>query len=387
MGRIPLVRLQPVLLAGALLVGSGTTRAETGSVEATCGSVAIGGTALGNTIKINGTVVCGIPPEKLEGLIQGLIQNKTRDVQELSEARKQTIGLLEKELDLNQRQVRAALEIVGEANVPPEGLAAKLVQVAEQFKALQTNAAAQPGDDPQVTALKADAQKAINAFDLGQADELLAKVQTAQDVAADRLALKAAETAAQRGRLALTRLRYDEAALHFAAAAVRLPSGQDNKRLEYREAEASALYQRGDERGDNAALRKSAEVYRTILQEYTRDRVPLDWARIQHNLGSALWSLGERESGTERLRQAAAAYNAALQELTRERVPLDWAAAQDNLGSALQVGSSIRMIWSLISWRLSLFSAERPRPALCAKVWQGHPARLTGTTSQHCLSL
>ena len=37
------------------------------------------------------------------------------------------------------------------------------------------------------------------------------------------------------------------------------------------------------------------------LEEMTRDRVPLDWARTQMNLGLALWTLGERESGTARL--------------------------------------------------------------------------------------
>ncbi len=38
-----------------------------------------------------------------------------------------------------------------------------------------------------------------------------------------------------------------------------------------------------------------------------------------------LTTLGERESGTARLEEAVAAYRAALEEFTRERVPLDWA--------------------------------------------------------------
>ena len=66
----------------------------------------------------------------------------------------------------------------------------------------------------------------------------------------------------------------------------------------------------------------------------TRERVPLDWARTQMNLGVALQRLGERESGTARLEEAVAAYRAALDEMTRERVPLDWAGTQMNLGSA-----------------------------------------------------
>ena len=46
-------------------------------------------------------------------------------------------------------------------------------------------------------------------------------------------------------------------------------------------------------------------------------------------------ALGERESGTARLEEAVAAYRAALEEWTRERVPLDWAMTQNNLGNAL----------------------------------------------------
>ena len=49
----------------------------------------------------------------------------------------------------------------------------------------------------------------------------------------------------------------------------------------------------------------------------TRERVPLDWAMTQSNLGAALWTLGERESGTARLEEAVAAYRAALEEQTR----------------------------------------------------------------------
>jgi tetratricopeptide (TPR) repeat protein len=71
------------------------------------------------------------------------------------------------------------------------------------------------------------------------------------------------------------------------------------------------------------------------LQEWTRERVPLDWALTQNNLGTALRNLGERASGTARLEQAVAACHDALQERTRERVPLDWAITQNNLGNAL----------------------------------------------------
>ena len=55
----------------------------------------------------------------------------------------------------------------------------------------------------------------------------------------------------------------------------------------------------------------------------------------QNNLGNALQSLGARESGTARLTEAVEAYRAALAEYTRERVPLDWAMITGNQGVAL----------------------------------------------------
>ena len=73
----------------------------------------------------------------------------------------------------------------------------------------------------------------------------LAKVEALQTAALDRLALNAAETSAQRGGVALTRLRYAEAAQHFAKAASHVPGGHDDKRLAYLAQEAEALYRQG----------------------------------------------------------------------------------------------------------------------------------------------
>jgi hypothetical protein len=95
-----------------------------------------GGVAAGRDI--TGPVTIGVTPEMLADL--------KRPWEELSESQKREIAKLQGDLDLNQRQVKSALEIVGEADVPPERLAAKLVEIAGKFKDLQTAAAAQPGD-------------------------------------------------------------------------------------------------------------------------------------------------------------------------------------------------------------------------------------------------
>jgi exonuclease VII small subunit len=75
----------------------------------------------------------------------------------------------------------------------------------------------------------------------------------------------------------------------------------------------------GERESGTARLEEAVAPFRDALQEYTRERAPLQWAATQNDLGAALQTLGERESGTARLEEAVAAYREALQENTRAR--------------------------------------------------------------------
>src|SRR5215831_13957950 len=289
-------------------------------VRADTGSIAIGGSVTGST------VVIGIPQEKVDELVR----DAKRPLEELTTQQRDNIVLLKEKLDLNERQVRAALGILGENDIAPERLAAKLVEIAERFRDLQTTASAQPGDDPKIAALKTDAKKAIEAGELAKADALLAEIEIEQRRSLDRFAVNAAETSARRGEIALARLRYGEAAIHFANAAAVFPpnSAHEDKRISYLQKEAIALYRQGYELGDNYAFLSAIERCKRLVELTPRERLPLDWGHNQKRLGVVLSGLGERESGTAKLEEAIAAYREALKELSRERVPLDWAATQ-----------------------------------------------------------
>jgi tetratricopeptide (TPR) repeat protein len=76
---------------------------------------------------------------------------------------------------------------------------------------------------------------------------------------------------------------------------------------------AGVLWDHGSEFGENQALHDAIAAYRMVLDLAYRERVPLDWAMAQNNLGTALRTLGQRESGTVRLEEAVAAYNEALE--------------------------------------------------------------------------
>jgi tetratricopeptide (TPR) repeat protein len=82
-------------------------------------------------------------------------------------------------------------------------------------------------------------------------------------------------------------------------------------------------------------LEEAVAAYREALKEYTRERVPLQWAMTHRNLATTLQTLGEREEGTDRLEEAVSSYREALKEYTRYGAPLDWAAMQNNLGKTL----------------------------------------------------
>ena len=91
------------------------------------------------------------------------------------------------------------------------------------------------------------------------------------------------------------------------------------------------------EKADN--LEQAIAAYKLSLEVYTRDSFPYEWARTQTNLGVAyLWRiLGERADSLE---LAIESYNLSLEVYNRDSFPEDWARTQTNLGVAY--GNRIR---------------------------------------------
>jgi tetratricopeptide (TPR) repeat protein len=171
-------------------------------------------------------------------------------------------------------------------------------------------------------------------------------------------------------------IRVDELSLHADAAAVKLRlMAEVEARSGWQEIgrflfwKAGEFFRRGDQRGENSALLVSIATYREALRDWTRQRVPLDWAAAQGSLGNALAVLGEWESGTGRLEQAVAAYRLALGEYTRERAPNDWAQTQNNLGAVLlrfgeRESGTLRLEEAVAVFRMALEARTRARVPL-----------------------
>jgi tetratricopeptide (TPR) repeat protein len=241
-------------------------------------------------------------------------------------------------------------KILGEREVPEEKVPARLIEIATHFAQTRDQLAAIAPDDPHTAELARRAKEALDGGRLTEADALLDQAkegelavlrqarelkQKAQE-AEDRHALNAVAFIASRGNIALTQLRYADAAEHFKHAASLVPLGHPEVMAYCLDSEALALYAQGENRVDIVALKEAIATWHVVLQHYARDRVPLDWADTQNKLGATLLTLGGLENDTALLREAVAAFHATLEEITRDRVPLAWARVQDNLGNALE---------------------------------------------------
>ncbi|NER39108.1 MAG: SEL1-like repeat protein [Oscillatoria sp. SIO1A7] len=73
--------------------------------------------------------------------------------------------------------------------------------------------------------------------------------------------------------------------------------------------------------------------YEAVLEVFSREAFPLDWATTQNNLGTA-YHYRIRGERAENLEIAIACYREALKVYTREAFLQDWATTQNNLGLA-----------------------------------------------------
>jgi tetratricopeptide (TPR) repeat protein len=277
---------------------------------------------------ISSKITVGFAPET----VQELIKTATKSSQDLIEKSAE----LSKQLNMNEEAVRQFLSILGEQQVPPEELAPKLAEIAERYKTLTAQMSIVSADEPEVAQRKAEALRALERGDLRRTDALLAEIESIQSLTLRKLESAVAETQARRAEIALSRLRYREAADLFAQAATLVPTDDPKQRLKFQNLEADALFQQGNELGDNDALAKAIERYRALLRLQSPDREPLQWASTQNRLGNALRVLGERESGTDKLEQAINVLQDAFTVSIRSGAPLEQQALTlNNLGRAL----------------------------------------------------
>jgi tetratricopeptide (TPR) repeat protein len=262
--------------------------------------------------------------------------------------------------------LRTILIKLGEGGVPEEAIPQRLDAKADELLRLRDEISQLRLGPVELASFAQRAQTLIDRGDLDAARNALAEGRAAAHQLREQSSRYEADFLAREAEIDGLQLAYRAAAAKYSEAAALVAGFDPEKRWQLMNNHASELYRQGDEFGDNDALLQAIAALRGVLTENTRERVPLDWAMTQNNLGNALQKLGEREIGTARLEEAVAAYRAALEEYTRERVPLDWAMTQNNLGNALsslgqQESGTARLEEAVAAYRAALEEYTRER--------------------------
>ena len=263
------------------------------------------------------------------------------------------------------RAIRAALP-ASFAAYPDEALPVAVKTFVERAEAIEAELAKRTNFPAEVEAARQRAKALVEALRIEDAEAELAKARALLRESREQTAREEARLLGEEADLARLRIAYREAAakLDEAADLVRFDT---EAAWGYARRAADVVTDLGSEFGDNDVLRDAVARYRRCLGMAPRDRVPLDWAATQNNLGNALLRLGERGDEAA-LRDAVVAYRLALEEYRRDRVPLDWAMTQNNLGTALATlgerGDGAALRDAVVAYRLALEEYRRDRVPL-----------------------
>jgi len=299
----------------ALAVPAGTARAQSAAPPPPVASVTQTTNGDHNTTIgiVNGQVtISGVDPATVASMVKTFTDqiSATADARTQAEARAAEMGA---KLGFTTLAVTEFFRILGEQNVPEDKLTLRLVEIATHFSQTRREMAALDAEDPGAAELVRQAQAALDAGRLTEAEGMLGRAR-ALEIAAYRQALElrnkaqeaeerhtlnGAKLLSSQGRIALTQLHYTQAADDFGQAAALVPATHKDEHGGYLMLRAEALFRHGDEYGDNAALQASIETYRLVLRERPLDRAPFEWAAAQNDLGTALMVLGLREGGAE----------------------------------------------------------------------------------------
>ena len=159
----------------------------------------------------------------------------------------------------------AGLVVSALQNSPGDGLTDKLIEVAGACKEQLASAEQDPDDGRIAAEIERALRDAMESGELRRADQLLSQLQQVQETALMSKYLQRASTSARRGQLAISQLRYQDSARHFADAAKHVPWERMAIQQSYRLREADALCSEGGDQSDNLVLTLALDRYRILL--------------------------------------------------------------------------------------------------------------------------
>jgi hypothetical protein len=142
-----------------------------------------------------GRDIIGIQPEQISEILKAVID----PLVQLNAAQMETIAQLEHQLGATQEQILGFFRLIGEADIQPEAIPDRLVEITERYHVLLAEAEAVPGDNPETARLEVELHATLERLDLERADTLLGEILMVQDRDIERRVLQG------RGHLRATR--------------------------------------------------------------------------------------------------------------------------------------------------------------------------------------
>ncbi len=307
-------------------------------------SIAIQGSVSNSTIN---NTVNKQDPAVLVAMAKTFADQMTATTEAKAQAEARAAELATK-LGFTSAAVGEFFKILGEQNVPDEKVPARLIEIATHFAQTRDELAALAPDDPHTGELAHLARQALDSGRLAEADGLLRRAQEGElaalrqarelkekaQEAEDRHALNAAKMLAGRGNIALLscimstppdisrkrrrsfragtrtrrRITFTVKPMRFIARAtsmattplwnnpLRLGSSSSSTACASgcrstgrgRRTTSATRFESGGAGERDGAAGAGGRRLCAALEERTRERVPLDWAMTQMNLGTAL---------------------------------------------------------------------------------------------------
>jgi hypothetical protein len=164
----------PALGVVLALACAGARAQEGPRVHAEQGSVAAGGSMIGNTIYLEN-------PDTLK-LLRETIADKNASEEKRRQAEVKLVELAGK-LGFTSTAVTEFFKILGEQSVPEEKVPVRLIEIATHFAATRDQLAALEPDDPHAAEMAGQAKDALDKGRLAEADALLDRAKESEAAA------------------------------------------------------------------------------------------------------------------------------------------------------------------------------------------------------------
>jgi tetratricopeptide (TPR) repeat protein len=242
---VPTVRLAlvlPAVLAGGIyFVQPATAQLFGSSIQAQGCAFAAGGNVSESTIRI----VCGIPPDEFAAIIAAAAD----PLRKLNQEQQVKVDELTRQLGVNEEQLRTFFTIIGEAEVRPEQIGAKLVQIAGSYRELLTRLNTPASENQRVETLKQQAKAAVENNNYSEAEtsiqemiQISMEAFSKQRAQMEKNMLDAANAKLLLGLLKASQLNFKDAAEDIAEGVKLVPENYNLHLMNYLALQGAVLY-------------------------------------------------------------------------------------------------------------------------------------------------